>query len=115
MSSRIPPATPPANGHAGGADRLPAAGLPAIVPARPGIATLEPSLVGPRTAAAILSISLATFWRWDASGALGPRGVKKLGKRLFLLAELREWCAAGCPDRAEWDRRKSEAARSGQR
>jgi predicted DNA-binding transcriptional regulator AlpA len=64
---------------------------------------VEPLLVDARQAAALLSISLATFWRWDSSGTLGPRGLKRGGKRLWPMAELRTWVTEGCPDRPTWD------------
>jgi predicted DNA-binding transcriptional regulator AlpA len=64
---------------------------------------LEPLLVEMRTVAQLLSISVATGWRWDSSGQLGPRGYKRGGKKLWQLSELREWVAAGMPHRREWE------------
>lgn len=45
----------------------------------------------------------ARTWRtWDAAGAI-PRPVR-IGRSLLWRAdELRDWIAAGCPDRATWD------------
>jgi predicted DNA-binding transcriptional regulator AlpA len=62
----------------------------------------EPLAVGAREAARLLGVALSTFWRWDSSGELGPRGVKKCGRRLWALSELRAWVAAGMPRRSEW-------------
>lgn len=73
-----------------------------LSPSMPGKATLEPLLVDARCAAAMLSISPATFWRWVSSGELGPAGMKKGGRRLWALAELRAWVVAGMPDRLAW-------------
>lgn len=64
---------------------------------------LEPLLVEMRTIAQLLSISVATGWRWDSSGQLGPRGYKRGGKKLWRLSELREWVSAGMPHRREWE------------
>jgi predicted DNA-binding transcriptional regulator AlpA len=66
-------------------------------------AAWEPLLVEMRTLAQLLSISIATGWRWDSSGQLGPRGFKKGGKRLWRLSELREWVDSGMPPRKEWE------------
>lgn len=64
---------------------------------------MEPLLLSAPEAAHLLSISEATFWRWDSSGELGPRGFKKGGRRLWLLSELRAWTEAGMPPRAQWE------------
>jgi len=63
---------------------------------------LEPLLVGAKDLARMLGISVATFWRWDSGGALGPAGVRKFGRRLWSIAEIKEWIAAGMPDRETW-------------
>jgi predicted DNA-binding transcriptional regulator AlpA len=73
---------------------------------------LEPLLVSAPDAAHVLSISEATFWRWDSSGELGPRGIKKGGRRLWLLSELREWTQAGMPSRSQWEAMRSAGRRS---
>ena len=70
-------------------------------------AVVEPITVGREQAAALFSISRATWDRWDASGQLGPIGIRKNGRKLWLLAELREWAAAGMPCRKEWLARKA--------
>ncbi|HWY86028.1 MAG TPA: hypothetical protein VNX28_04855 [Gemmataceae bacterium] len=64
--------------------------------------TIELLLVDARQAAVLLSISIATFWRWESSGELGPPGTKKVGRRLWALAELRDWVGAGMPRRETW-------------
>ena len=81
-------------------------------PGRRGRAlALEPLLVSAPDAAHVLSISEATFWRWDSSGELGPRGIKKGGRRLWLLSELREWTEAGMPSRSQWEVMRSPGRR----
>ena len=73
---------------------------------------LEPLAVGREQVAALLSIGLATLDRWDCAGLLGPVGIKKAGRKLWVLAELREWAAAGMPGRREWLARRAAAANS---
>ena len=68
----------------------------------PAPPALEPLAVGARDLARILGISEATLWRWDAGGELGPGGVKKRGRRLWCVAEVKEWVAAGMPSRDAW-------------
>jgi predicted DNA-binding transcriptional regulator AlpA len=74
----------------------------------------EPLAVGAKELARMLGISVATFWRWDASGELGPPGVRKGGRRLWPLAEVRAWVTAGMPSRANWlARRQANGNTSG--
>jgi hypothetical protein len=58
--------------------------------------------VGREQGAALFSVSRATWDRWDSSGLLGPAGIRKTGRKLWLLSELREWAAAGMPCRKDW-------------
>jgi hypothetical protein len=69
---------------------------------RPEAPPLEPLAVGREQVATLLSIGVATLDRWDAAGLLGPVGAKKAGRKLWALAELREWVQAGMPGRKEW-------------
>ncbi|HLN29673.1 MAG TPA: helix-turn-helix domain-containing protein [Gemmataceae bacterium] len=73
----------------------------ASIPTAPETAP-ERLAVGAKDLARMLGISVATFWRWDASGELGPPGLRKGGRRLWPLAEIRMWVAAGMPNRAAW-------------
>ena len=68
---------------------------------------VEPLTVGRKQAAQLFSIGIATFDRWDASGQLGPVGIRKSGRKLWVLTELREWTASGMPCRKEWLARKA--------
>jgi hypothetical protein len=77
---------------------------------RPEAPTLEPLAVGREQLAALLTIGVATLDRWDAAGLLGPLGVRKAGRKLWSLAELRDWAAAGMPCRKEWLARRAAAA-----
>jgi predicted DNA-binding transcriptional regulator AlpA len=81
---------------------------------RPGrVLALEPLLLSAPEAAHLLSISEATFWRWDSSGELGPRGFKKGGRRLWLLSELRAWTEAGMPRRTQWEAMRAAESPAG--
>ncbi len=75
--------------------------------ARPEATTLEPLAVGREQVATLLSIGVATLDRWDAASLLGPVGAKKGGRKLWSLAELREWVASGMPARKEWLARRA--------
>jgi hypothetical protein len=68
----------------------------------PQAPAVEPLAVGREQAAALFSISVASWDRWDAGGLLGPRGIKKAGRKLWILAELRAWAAQGMPCRKDW-------------
>jgi hypothetical protein len=77
--------------------------------ARPEVHGLEPLAVRREQAAALFSVGVATWDRWDSSGVLGPAGVKRAGVKLWSLAELKEWLAAGMPGRKEWQARRKAA------
>jgi len=84
---------------------------PRVRPSRTG--AMEPLLVSAPESAQLLSISEATFWRWDSSGELGPRGFKKGGRRLWLLTELRAWTEAGMPRRTQWEAMRAAGSPAG--
>jgi predicted DNA-binding transcriptional regulator AlpA len=62
-------------------------------------------LVTAKQAASICGKSLRTWRTWDAAGWI-PRPVRIGRSTLWRLDELREWVAAGCPRRTEWEARK---------
>ncbi len=64
-----------------------------------------PLLVTARQAAALCGKSLRTWRTWDAAGWI-PRPVRIGRSTLWRADELRQWVAAGCPRRAEWEARK---------
>jgi len=53
--------------------------------------------------AKLLGISERHFWACHSSGRLGPRPIAFGRAKRWRLDELREWLAAGAPDRNEWD------------
>lgn len=62
-------------------------------------------LVTAKQAAVMCGKSLRTWRTWDAAGWI-PRPVRIGRSTLWRIDELREWIAAGCPRRAEWEARK---------
>jgi predicted DNA-binding transcriptional regulator AlpA len=53
-------------------------------------------------AAAMCNVSLRTWWAWDATGKI-PRAIR-IGRKVFWRPEeLKDWVAAGCPERAVWE------------
>jgi len=62
-------------------------------------------LVSAKQAAAMCGKSLRTWRTWDAAGWI-PRPVRIGRSTLWRANELREWVAAGCPRRAEWEARQ---------
>jgi hypothetical protein len=87
------------------ADRPSAAARPAVV------APLEPIAVGRKDAARLFGIGVATWDRWEAAGLVGPAAIVRGGRKLYVLAELRAWAAAGMPDRAGWQARQAASRR----
>ena len=65
----------------------------------------DPLLVTAKQAAEICGKSLRTWRTWDAAGLI-PRPVRIGRSTLWRLDELREWVAAGCPRREEWETRQ---------
>ena len=76
---------------------------PLTVPAR-ALASV-PLLVTAKAAAAMCSKSLRTWRSWDAAGWI-PQPVRVGRSVLWRTDELRDWIAAGCPRREEWEARK---------
>lgn len=61
----------------------------------------EPLLLSAADVAAKLGIGKRTVWTWDAAGRL-PEPVRIGATVRWRAAELDEWVAVGCPDRATW-------------
>jgi predicted DNA-binding transcriptional regulator AlpA len=55
-------------------------------------------------AAHLAGVSVGSWWRLNSAGKI-PRPNKLGGRTLWRLRELREWIAAGCPDRGSWEAR----------
>jgi predicted DNA-binding transcriptional regulator AlpA len=59
-------------------------------------------LVSAKEASRMCGKSLRTWRAWDAAGWI-PRPVRIGRSTLWSVQELRDWIAAGCPRRHEWD------------
>ena len=64
----------------------------------------RPLLIPARIACSMCSKSLRTWRTWDAGGRI-PRPVRIGRSTLWRTDELREWIAAGCPCREQWEAR----------
>jgi predicted DNA-binding transcriptional regulator AlpA len=79
--------------------------------------SLPPLLLTARQAAAVCNVSPATWWRWAAAAQvpapvrIGPSGATVRWRA----AELRDWTAAGCPDRQTWEALRGTAAQANSR
>lgn len=78
------------------------------------LAPLERLAVRHEEAAAMIGVSKTKFFELESSGKIGPipqdfsagRSDKRLPR--FSLHELREWVAAGMPNRKTWQRRRGD-------
>ena len=69
-----------------------------------------PLAVDARGAARLCSLGERTWRRHNAAG-LVPRPVRLGGRLLWIVAEVQQWLAAGCPSRVEWERRNAAPGR----
>jgi predicted DNA-binding transcriptional regulator AlpA len=70
----------------------------------------ETLLIPASAAGAMCARSEASWWRDNAAHRV-PSPVRLGGRTLWRVQELREWVAAGCPDRAAWQAMKTSTAR----
>jgi prophage regulatory protein len=76
---------------------------------RPEAPTVEPLLLTATEAARLCGVSEATWYRM-ASGARTPAPIRlSRGCVRWRLDELRDWIAAGCPDRRTWEARRASS------
>ena len=73
------------------------------IPGSPAAPTIL--LLTARQSASLCGKSLRTWRTWDAGGLI-PRPVRIQRSTLWRVDELREWVAAGCPRRDEWEARQ---------
>jgi predicted DNA-binding transcriptional regulator AlpA len=73
---------------------------PEAGPAQPG-----PLLLTAKQSAALSTVSLATWWRWDAARECPAAFVRKGQVVRWRRDELLAWIDAGMPDRKEWEAR----------
>jgi len=59
-------------------------------------------LLTARAAAALCGVSLRTWWRWDASGAVPAPVIVGRNSKRWRRGELEAWAAVGCPLREQW-------------
>jgi predicted DNA-binding transcriptional regulator AlpA len=83
----------------------PAAGRPPSL-----AAAMEPLLVRAPDAARLCGVSEATWHRLRSAGRT-PAPVQLGGAVLWRVSELRDWCAAGCPDHQTWEALKKSNRR----
>lgn len=74
--------------------------------------TAEALLVPAPVAGSLCGRSEASWWRDHAAGRI-PAPVKLGGRTLWRVEELREWVAAGCPDRRTWEALQSAHQKNG--
>jgi predicted DNA-binding transcriptional regulator AlpA len=65
----------------------------------------SPLLLTARKSAAICGKSLRTWRTWDSAGLI-PQPIRIGRSTLWRADELREWVAARCPRRADWEARQ---------
>ncbi len=61
----------------------------------------DPIAVSKSTAAAMFDCSARSWQKYSAAGLI-PEPVRFNGRPRWILAELQDWAAAGCPSRARW-------------
>jgi predicted DNA-binding transcriptional regulator AlpA len=66
--------------------------------------SIEPAALDARRSAEFVGVSRAHWMRQCAAGNT-PAGVRLGARRLWARAELEAWLLAGCPSRAQWERR----------
>jgi predicted DNA-binding transcriptional regulator AlpA len=59
-------------------------------------------LIRADTAAALCSVSIRQWWRWDATG-LVPRAIQIGPTKRWRREELMAWIRGGCSRREEWE------------
>lgn len=62
---------------------------------------LSPIVADAKRLKGLLGVGLRTVRTWDAGGKL-PKSLKIGGKTVWLVSEIRDWLAAGAPDRETW-------------
>jgi predicted DNA-binding transcriptional regulator AlpA len=72
----------------------------------------EVLLIDIKSLAKMLGRSERALWRDQSAGRL-PRPVALGGMTKWRVAEIREWVAAGCPDRKTWEMSQKPGRRAG--
>jgi predicted DNA-binding transcriptional regulator AlpA len=64
-------------------------------------------LIGAEAAAPLCARSEASWWRDHAAGRI-PAPIKRGGRTLWRVQELRDWVEAGCPARKIWEAQRRQ-------
>ncbi len=67
---------------------------------------LSPLVADAKRLAKLLTSGLRTIRTWDAAGKL-PMPIRLGGRVLWIVDEIRDWLAAGAPDRDTWEAAKA--------
>ena len=70
-------------------------------PARKRRRKLSPLVVDARRLAKLLCCGVRSVRTWDAAGKL-PKPIRIGGRVVWRMKEIRDWLAAGAPDRQTW-------------
>jgi len=70
-------------------------------------------LLTARAAAALCSVSLRTWRRWDSWGAMPAAVNVGLNSKRWRRIEVEAWVAAGCPQREQWNHIQTVNGRHG--
>lgn len=63
-------------------------------------------LAGTKKAAELLDISPRFFASMESAGEIGPMPIRLGSRKLYDVAELKQWAAARCPTRSVWQELK---------
>lgn len=69
---------------------------------------VEKLLVSASEAARILGVGRTKFYEMHTSGRLGPVAIQFGKRKVWRLADLRAWVAAGCPYRDDWLKKEGQ-------
>jgi predicted DNA-binding transcriptional regulator AlpA len=69
---------------------------------QPSLPPVTPEQVPAALISVVAGVGESTWWRLHSAGKV-PRPNKLGGKTLWRVQEIRDWIAAGCPDRRTWE------------
>lgn len=107
------PSIIPITPQAAAAD-IPLAQPEARDPTVPPAESIERVTVGRENAARLVSVSVTTWDRLSSAGKT-PKPIMIGCRRVWSVAEIREWIAAGAPDRKTWEAIREARDRRGRK